>query len=228
MTINGTTAESEGTLSYSPGSTFTAVAVLDDTFVETASSADVGGFFNYLNLTSALQSFELTTELGTVRYEPTNLGVTHLPPQVNQINTPNQQTLSIYQQTISTAGGPDGWSGNMGSLLPNAFNLVMSATGIGNYLFHDPNSLLSGAGNLDTNPDLFAGAIIVSEFGLASVYDQTELFFGAGDFTISGGDGGIGQPDPVDPTPSVVPVPASLPLLLAGFGALGLIRRRTA
>lgn len=213
LTINGTTDGSAGTLSYSPGSAFTAIAVFEDGFVDTSPSDDVGAFFDFSTLTNALQSFELSTELGTVRYEPPAVGTSNVLSVVNQIQTPDQQTVSV-------AGGAVGWSGNLGSLLPNGLTLTLSASGPDDYLFNDPNSLFSGAGTLSTVPDRFVGAITVTEFGLASLFDQTGFFFGIDDISIVSG-----SADPIDPI-SAVPVPASLPLLLAGFGAFGMLARR--
>lgn len=211
LTVSGTTNESEGTLTYSPGSAFTAIAVFDDAVADGSADASVGAFFDFGSGSSALVSFELTTELGTVRYTPVLPPVASLPPTVTQIQTPSQQTFSLI-------GGADVWSGSMGSLLPNALTLSMGATGLGDYLFSDANSLFSGSDALDANPDLFAGAITVSEFGLASVFDETELFFGAGEFSITR--------DTIVPPLAPVPLPASLPFLAAGVLGLGWTARR--
>lgn len=209
LTVNGTTDESDGSLVYSSGSAFTAVAVFDDSVADISADPNTGAFFDFGTATTALVSFELTTELVTVLYEPASVAGTVLAPQVGQIQTPSQQTVSA-QTHIGGGLIGNGWTGSMGALAPSFFTLSMSATGLGNYLFDDPNSLFSGAvGGLDTDFDLFAGAITLAD---SRFFETTELFFGAGEFTITGGAG--------EPPVSAVPLPASLPML--AFGLLGL------
>ena len=215
LNVSGTTAEADGSLAYTSGSTFTATATFDDSFADTNGDPNVGTFFDFGTATTALTSFELTTEFGTVRYDPASVTGTVLAPQVGQIQTPNQQTVS-FQSHLGGGVFGNGWTGTMGALAPSVFSLTMSATGLGDYLFDDANTLFSGAvGGLDTDFDLFGGLITLAD---GRGIETTELFFGAGESSITGGAG--------EPPVSAVPLPASLPLLLAGFGALGFIQRR--
>lgn len=55
-----------------------------------------------------------------------------------------------------------------------------------------------------------------------TVFDSAVYLAALSGGTTDGG-GGIGDPD--DDTP-VIPIPASMPLLIGGLGALGLMRRR--
>ncbi|MBY8975154.1 hypothetical protein KHP62_05005 [Rhodobacteraceae bacterium NNCM2] len=209
LTVNGSTNESDGSLIYTPGSAFTAVAVFDDAFADGNADPNTGFFFDLGTATTALTSFELTTEFGTVRYVPANVTGTVIAPQVGQIASPNQQTFNV---TSHIGGGVvgNGWSGAMGALLPDSFTFTISASGLGDYLFTDPNTLLSGAaGGLDSDFDLYAGAITLAD---SRFLETTDLFFGAGDVTITSS---------ATPPVSTVPLPASLPMLVFGLFGLG-------
>ncbi|MFK7876612.1 MAG: VPLPA-CTERM sorting domain-containing protein [Paracoccaceae bacterium] len=78
------------------------------------------------------------------------------------------------------------------------------------------------SGNASTQPNALSGP------GLVNMYTGSPTGIGAGSIFTSLGyaltvENGI--TDPIDPI-AAVPLPAGLPLLLAGLGALGIVRRR--
>ncbi|MEP2676172.1 MULTISPECIES: PEP-CTERM sorting domain-containing protein [Rhodobacterales] len=222
LNVSGTTVDAEGTLNYTPGSTFTAKAVFDDGFADTNADPNVGSFFDFRAATTALVSFELTTEFGTISYDPSAVqGATGsiLAPQVAQIRNPldNRQTFSL---TTHLGGDPvnNGFSGAMGPLAANSIGMTMFGDGPNTYFFDNPNSLFSGSENgFSTDANFLGGTITATQFG---GFDTTTLFFGAGEFSIVGGDGDIGEPL------APVPLPASLPLMAFGLLGLGWAARR--
>ncbi|WP_299671796.1 VPLPA-CTERM sorting domain-containing protein [uncultured Roseobacter sp.] len=224
LTVNGSTDGSDGSVIYTPGSAYIAELVFDADFADGNPDPGVGRFFDFGTITTALTSFSLTTEFGNILYEPSAVqglpSPTSLPTvdvaQVNQIQGSNQQGLTVTSHLLPAL--TDGWSGALGALLPASFTFGISATGSGDYIFNDPNTLLSGAvGGLDNDFDLLGGVITVSD---ARGFVDTELFFGAGEFSITGDSGDV--TDPLAP----IPLPASLPLMLAGMLGLGWVARR--
>lgn len=226
LNISGTTDGSDGTISYTPGSTFTATAVFDDAFADTNVDANTGFFFDFGAATTALVSFELTTELGSISYDPSAVSAplgTFLAPQVSQSSPSNLQRFNLV-----SGGDPLGeaYSGAIGSLAPNFLGLTIAAQGPDNNLFDDPNSLFSGfEDGFATDPIVFGGQINVAQFGSIADFDETTLFFGAAEFSITSGAGVPPTDGPTDPV-SPVPLPAGLPLLIAGLGAFGMLARR--
>lgn len=143
-----------------------------------------------------------------------------LAPQVGQAQLPAGQSVGA----MSHGGGDplqNGWTGSRGSLAANFFSFSLVAQGTGRYLFDDPNALLSGDdASLDDDPLSAGGVIQVSQFG---GFDETTLFFGADDFSITrtANDGQTGG------GVSPVPLPASLPLFALGMFGVGLMSRRS-
>ncbi len=222
LNVSGTTTGAEGTINYTPGSAFTATAVFDDSFADTNADGAVGSFFDFGAATTALVSFVLNTEFGSISYDPSAVTApigSFLTAQVSQASSPVPESQRL---NVVSGGDPfdEAFSGSIGALDANFIGLTIGAQGPDNYLYDDPNSLFSGfADGFSNTPLAFGGSITTAQFG---GFDTTTLFFGANEFSITGEGGGTG---PIDP-PAPVPVPASLPLLLAGFGALGVMRRR--
>ncbi len=218
LNVAGTTEDARGTLNYTAGSTFTATAVFDDSFADTNPDAATGSFFDFGAATSALVSFELTTEFGTINYDPSAVqgaAGTILAPRVGQIQTTDRQTVSV---TSHGGGDPvnNGWSGSLGALVANNFTLTLFGGGPNDYFFNDPNALFSGVEDgFSTDADFLGGVITATQFG---GFDNTELFFAATGYSIVGGAG--------EPPISAVPLPASLPLMAFGLLGLGLAARR--
>lgn len=124
-------------------------------------------------------------------------------------------SATIFQQFVDTAY--TGWSGAQAALsgltlLPDTYTLIMTMT-TGNGGWHG------------TNAPSFTGNVIDAENGYLALnsvdpnfvpWSDTTAVSGATlKFTVTG-----------DPVVAAVPLPASLPLLLAAFAGLGLIRRR--
>ncbi len=222
LNISGTTSGATGTLNYTPGSAFSATVVFDDSFSDTNADANTGFFFDFGAATTALVSFELQTEFGLVSYDPSAVTAplgSFLTAQVSQASSPVPESQRL---NVVSGGDPfdEAFSGSIGALDANFIGLTIGAQGADNYLYDDPNSLFSGfETGFSNSPLAFGGSITTAQFG---GFDTTTLFFGANEFSITGGGGGTG---PVNP-PAPVPIPASLPLLFAGLGTLGLMRQR--
>ena len=171
-------------------------------------------------------SFELTSELGSISYDPSVVSAplgTFLAPQVVQSSNANLQRFGLV-----SGGDPLGeaYSGAIGSLAPNSLSLTIVAQGPDNYLFDDPNNLFSGFENgFASDPIFFGGQINVAQFGLFADFDETALFFGAAEFSITSGAGVPPTDGPTDPV-SPVPLPASLPLMAFGLLGLGFAAKR--
>lgn len=226
LNISGTTTDAEGTITYSPASAFTAKAVFDDGVTDVNADPNVGSFFNFGTGTTALVSFELTTERGSISYDVSAIDrfsttLLFLAPQVQQTSGPNNEGFSV----VSHGGGnpaQNGFTGAIGSLIPQSFGIELFAQGPDDYLFDDPNSLFSGdSTTLSDNPLAGGGRISVFEFGSSAVFDQTILLFSQSEFSITRGTV-VPDPDPLAP----VPLPASLPMLAFGLLGLGWAARR--
>ena len=80
-------------------------------------------------------------------------------------------------------------------------------------IFFDGVLAANDVGISGANPALFGG-VELTEFSVGA--DQVSLFFGSDDFTVAGFDVSI----------AAVPLPAGLPLLLAGLGGMIAVRRK--
>ncbi len=148
---------------------------------------------------------------------------------------PNQGVTDIFAVFVdgtNYAFFPDGslvsfvlGSANAGLFLDNDFGSAdpfLDTNGIAPEYdgLYQPLSL---SGILDPNLSTHTIKIGIGDTS-DTAYDSGVFLTGLGGGTDTGG-GGI-NPDP-DPDPTFIPVPASLPLLLAGLGGLGIVRRRT-
>jgi len=150
--------------------------------------------------------------LNTLGADTSLAGLTISQTRVNQnlgVPQPGSNTFAI-----SFNGGP-ALTGSPGGFL----NLTLGSSGFGSFfgppdpipdvLFDDPTRLLNTvttALDIDNlNPSTGISSTAIGNFRFTSV-------------TVS-------DPSPVAP-PNVIPLPASLPLLLAGLGAFGILRRR--
>jgi len=115
----------------------------------------------------------------------------------NQSGDPNDFFNLNPVGTDATNGYGLEWNG-----LTDVFNVIMLANG--------------------------GGAVNTIDIAIAdtsdTIFDSALFFTNLTAGTTTGG-GGIGD-DPGDPPDGYIPVPASMPLLLAGLGAFGLLRRR--
>lgn len=211
LNMSGTTAEYGGSLIYSPGSTFTATAVFDGSYADNNDDPASGGFFDLGTGSTALVSFELTTEFGTIFYDYSAVTGLLLAPQVGQIQGPDGQVFTATSHfDLSGGTGNTGWTGSMGALDPHSFGIQIAASGPGNYLFDDPNVLFSGADEgLDSGADIFAGLVSVSDRG---GFQTTALYFAETDFSIS-----YGGP--------AIPEPATWAMMVLGLGLAGTVLR---
>ncbi|MEP0961855.1 MAG: PEP-CTERM sorting domain-containing protein [Roseobacter sp.] len=225
LNVSGTTTGAEGTINYTPGSAFSATAVFDDSFADTNADPNVGTFFDFGAATTALVSFALNTEFGLINYDPSAVTAplgTFLTAQVAQASSPIPESQRL---NVVSGGDPLGeaFSGSIGALEANFLGLSIGAQGPDSYLYDDPNSLFSGFESGFSNAPLaFGGSITTAQFG---GFDTTTLFFGAVEFSITGGDGSTppdGSTDPISP----VPLPASLPLMAFGLFGLGFVAKR--
>jgi hypothetical protein len=202
--ISGSTDLAEDDIVYPEGGTFTARIVVDGAYPDLNPSPDAGRFFDFV--ASALQSFEVTTPLGTVTYLPATVTGAIVGPQVGQIDTPDTQQVTIASATTFTPD--DGFSGAITGLGPlGEIGLLMTALGPNDYFFTDPNELFSGSDALSREADTLGGLVTISS---SVTGNGTVLPFGATEFTI--------RP---------VPLPAAVWSLATACAALFALRRRT-
>ncbi|MEM6577133.1 MAG: choice-of-anchor L domain-containing protein [Pseudomonadota bacterium] len=123
-----------------------------------------------------------------------------------------------------------------GTMTPVSINTVNGGnpfgTGASNSQFFNNNDLQDGGPFFDIEYDGFTDVFTASGTGLGTGVNTLKFAIAdAGDQSldsaifIKGGSLSDTDPDP-DPNPNVVPLPAGFPLMLAGFGALAMMRRK--
>jgi len=186
-------------------------AVYDTSIVDRDPNIGVGRFSDFQAAgETALISASVATDLGTIEFITANVS----PPGAATVVT---QVLASVSKTLNTSAlassllTDNGFTGVMGNLTePESLLFALADTDMNNYLFTDPNVLLSGNGVIPA--DLTGLGGIVSIYGNSNTrqVQSTDFGFSVTSFSVN-----------------AVPVPASIWLFGSGLiGLMSLLRRK--
>jgi len=201
---SGNTDNTSGSITYTPDSSFTVRAVFDTNIAKNS-------FFVTPTGQSALVSFELTTEMGTITYLEANRTVV-LPPLTIQRQDLNSQNIFVTYLESNTFPVPgDGFNSTMSNLVPGSFGFSLNA----NIFTNDIDKLFSGIDALPNNGNILGGVVFVRGVDGNGVPAFTELSFGEfSQYSIN--------------TVSAVPIPAAAWLFVSGLiGLIGIAKRKS-
>lgn len=215
--VSGSTDGSDGSITYTPGSSFTVRAVYDSSVPKNPANSTFGTDTGQ----SALVSFELTTEMGTITYLDSNRTLAGFQPVAIQTqDASGRQRLSVNYLADNSRPVPgDGFSGTMSNLNPGSFTFFLAGdSGTGNIFTDNINQLFSGINTLPSDASLIGGGIIVAGLDENGIGVNTGLYFN--DFNELSGYS--------INTISAVPVPAAAWLFASGLiGLIGIAKRKS-
>jgi len=214
VVISGSTDDTSASLIYTPGTAFTVKAIFDTSVPKNPANSTFGTTTGQ----SALVSFELTTDMGTISYLDSNRTLIGFAPVVTQLQGVNRQSVIVNylsSNTFPVAG--DGFNSTMSNFTPGSFGFVLGGSGTDNNIFTDDiNKLFSGIDTLPSDANLLGSSFAtigvdgdgVATRGMELIFDEFSQY------SIK--------------TVSTVPIPAAVWLFTSGIiGLIGIAKRKS-
>ncbi len=215
--VSGSTDGSDGSITYTPGSAFTVRAVYDTSVPKNPANSTFGTATGQ----SALVSFELTTEMGTITYLDSSRTLASFLPVVIQLRDlgNGRQRLGVDYLAGNAQPVPGaGFSSTMSNFDPGSFAFYLAGDiGTNNIFTDDIEKLFSGIDSLPDDRSLIGGLVSATGVDKNGTGVNTILYFNDFNelsyYSIN--------------TISAVPVPAAAWLFASGLiGLIGIAKRK--